>query len=89
MSGSNKTIRRLTILGGLLSAFVLIDGVVLLVTGGLSSDATPVFPMLGGTFSATRSSGTSLIIMGALLAVVTFAGWWKLGRRPRDAGHDR
>ena len=85
MSGNYRTIRRFTILGACLSAFVLLDGVVLLVTGGLSSDATPVFPMLGGSFNATRSSGTSLLIMGVLLAVITFAGWWKLGRRLRDA----
>ncbi len=89
MSGGNKTIRRFTILGACVSAFVLIDGVVLLVTGGLSSDATPVFPVLGGSFSATRSSGTSLLIMDVLLAVITLVGWWKLGRRPRDAEHDR
>lgn len=89
MSRRTKSVRRFTILGACVSAFVLIDGVILLVTGGLSSDATPVFPVLGGSFSATRSSGTSLVIMGVLLAVITLVGWWALGRRPRDAEDDR
>lgn len=85
MTGSYKTVRRFTILGGCVAAFVLIDGLVLLVTNGLSSDATPVFPMLGGGFSKTHSSGASLIILGIILAVVSFAGWWTLGRRLRAA----
>jgi hypothetical protein len=89
MSRRTKSVRRFTILGACVSAFVLIDGIILLVTGGLSSDATPVFPVLGGSFSATRSSGTSLVIMGVLLAVITIVGWWALGRRPRDAEDDR
>jgi hypothetical protein len=89
MSRRTKSVRRFTILGACVSAFVLIDGVILLLTGGLSSDATPVFPVLGGSFSATRSSGTSLVIMGVLLAVITLVGWWALGRRPRDAEDDR
>jgi hypothetical protein len=54
---------------------------VLFLTGGLNSDATPVFLFLGGSFAnANRSSGTNLLILGVLLTAVTFAGWWRIGR---------
>ncbi len=85
MNGSYKTVRRFTIVGGCVSAFVLIDGLFLFITGGLNSDATPVFPMFGGSFNANRSSGTSLLILGVMLAAVSFFGWWTLGRRLRGA----
>jgi hypothetical protein len=82
----SKSSKRLVILGAVLAAFVLIDGIVLAATGGLSSDATPIFPVLGGPFAKTRSSGTSLIIIGALLALLTAAGGWLLARRGRRRG---
>jgi hypothetical protein len=81
-------VRRLSIVGGCVSAFVLVDGLFLFVTGGLNSDATPVFPMFGGSFSANRSSGTSLLILGVMLAAVSFFGSWTLGRRLRAAERD-
>jgi hypothetical protein len=89
VTGSYKTVRRMTILGAVLAAFLLVDGFVLFLTGGLNGDATPVFLFLGGSFAnANRSSGTNLLIMGVLLALVTFAGWWWLGRplRARERG---
>ncbi len=64
MTGSHTTVRRFCVVGALGSAFMLIDGLVLLITNGLHSDATQVFPVLGGAFSKTRASGTSLIILG-------------------------
>ncbi len=89
VTGSYKTVRRMTIVGAVLAAFLLVDGFVLFLTGGLNGDATPVFLFLGGSFAtANRSSGTNLLIMGALLALVTFAGWWWLGRPLRARERD-
>lgn len=86
VTGSYRTVRRFTIIGAVVSAFLVIDGLVLFATGGLNSDATPVFPVFGGSFaSANRSSGTNLLIMGVLLALVTFVGWWRIGRPLRAA----
>jgi hypothetical protein len=61
---NTRSLRRFLILAAVLATAVLADGIVLAVTGGLSSDATPVFPVLGGSFAKTRNSGTSLIIIG-------------------------
>lgn len=83
MTGSYKVVRRFTIAGGLAATAVLIDGLVLLFTNGLSSDATPVFPVLGGVFSRTRSSGASLVILAAIMIALTLVGRWTLGRRLR------
>jgi hypothetical protein len=86
VTGSYRTVRRFTLVGAALSAFLVIDGLVLFATGGLSSDATPVFPVLGGSFaSASRSSGTNLIIIGVIMSLVTLAGWWRIGRPLRAA----
>ena len=81
VTGSYKTVRRLTIIGAVVSGFLLIDGLLLFLTNGLNSDATPVFLFLGGSFAnANRSSGTNLLILGVLLTAVTFVGWWRVGR---------
>ncbi len=84
--GSYKTAFRMTMIGAVISAFLLIDGLVLFLTGGLNGDATPVFPVFGGSWANdNRSSGTSLLIIGVMMAVVTFAGWWRLARPLRAA----
>jgi hypothetical protein len=83
----DRLLRRLTIFGAVVGAFVLIDGLVLFFTHGLSTDATPVLPVLGGSFAKTRSSGVSVIILGVVLVALTLTGRWWLGRRLRpDAG---
>ncbi len=74
-----KVLRRLTIFGLLIGAFVFIDGLVLLFTNGLTSDATPIFPVLG--FAKTRSSGASVVILGVAILVLTVVGRWWMGRR--------
>lgn len=85
-TGSYKTAFRMTMVGVVISAFLLIDGLVLFFTGGLNGDATPVFPVFGGSWANdNRSSGTSLLIIGVLMAIVTFAGWWRLARPLRTS----
>ncbi len=78
-----RVVKRMTIIGALLTAFFLIDGLVLFLTGGLSADAGPVFPWLGGVFTKNRSSGTGLLIIGVLSLVVLLTGWFTYGRRVR------
>lgn len=79
-----KTLIRAMILGCLGAAFILIDGLVLFLTGGLSSDAGPLFPWLGGAFaSKNRSSGTGLLVIGVFLVVVLAIGWFTYGRQLR------
>lgn len=80
-----RPLRRFLILAAVLATLVLIDGIVLAVTGGLGGDATPVFPVLGGSFAKTRNSGTSLIIIGVLMEMVTLTAWLVLSRRARQA----
>lgn len=82
MTGT-RPLRRFLILAAILAAAVLADGIVLAATNGLSSDATPVFPVLGGSFAKTRNSGTSLIILGVLMELVIVAAWFVMGRRAR------
>jgi hypothetical protein len=87
--GSYKTAFRMTMVGAVISAFLLIDGIVLFLTGGLNADAQPVFPVFGGSFANdNRSSGTSLLIIGVLMTVVTFVGWWRIARPLRAAERD-
>lgn len=79
-----KIVRRAMVVGSLLAAVILIDGFVLFLTNGLNSDAAPIFPWLGGVWaSKNRSSGTGLLVMGALLVVVLLVGWFAYGRRVR------
>jgi hypothetical protein len=90
MRMSQKSLRRFLIVAAVLSALLLIDGIVLKATNGLSSDSTPVLPVLGGSFAKTHNSGTSLIVLGALMALLTLLGWWTRARRQRGtqtAGH--
>ena len=84
MTQRYKMVRRLTIAGSVVAALLLVDGLILFFTNGLSSDATPVFPVLGGTFAKTHSSGTSLIIMAVMRGIVLAVGWFGLGRKLRD-----
>jgi len=83
MTPRYEMVRRLTIIGSVVAALLLVDGLILFFTNGLSSDATPVFPVLGGTFSKAHSSGTSLIIMAVMLGIVVAVGWFGLGRKLR------
>lgn len=81
-----KILVRAMILGCLGAAFILIDGLVLFATGGLSSDAGPLFPWLGGAFAnKNRSSGTGLLVIGVMLLVVLAIGWFTYGRKMRAA----
>ena len=80
-----RRLRRFLIVAAALASLVLIDGIVLAATNGLGQDATPVFPVLGGSFSKTRNSGTSLIILGILMELVTLTAWLVLSRRARQA----
>ncbi len=85
-TGSYKTAFRMTMVGAAISALLLIDGLALFITGGLNSDAAPLFPVFGGSWANdNRSSGTSLLVIGVLLAIVTFVGWWRLARPLRAA----
>jgi hypothetical protein len=84
----DRLLRRLTIFGAIIGAFVLIDGLVLFFTHGLSTDATPVLSVLGGSFSKTRSSGVSVIVLGVVLVALTLLGRCWLGRRLRPGGGD-
>jgi len=77
---TRKALRRFAIFGAVIGAFVFIDGLVLLLTNGLGSDATPVLPVLGGSFVKTRSSGASVVILGVVIIVLTLVGRWWLGR---------
>ena len=81
---NRRVLRRLTIFGFLIGTFVFVDGLVLLFTNGLGTDASPIFPVLG--FSKTRSSGASVVILGVLILVLTAAGRWWMGRRGPQEG---
>jgi hypothetical protein len=85
MSGNWTVVRRMTILGAVLTLFFLVDGLVLLLTNGLGSDAGPVFPWLGGSFTKNRSSGAGLLIIGVIALLVMLVGWFAYGRRVRAA----
>ena len=78
-----RVVKRMTILGVVVTAFCLVDGLVLFLTNGLRSDAGPLFPWLGGVFTKNRSSGTGLLVIGALGVVVMLVGWFTYGRRVR------
>lgn len=78
-----KTVRLFTIIAAFLAGFLLVDGLALFATGGLSADAGPVFPWLGGTFTKNHSSGTGILIIGALAVAVLVIGWFTYGRRVR------
>lgn len=78
-----RVVKRMTIVGALLTTFFLVDGLALFATGGLSGDAGPVFPWLGGAFTKNRSSGTGLLIIGVLALAVLLTGWFTYGRRVR------
>jgi hypothetical protein len=80
-----RVVKRMMIVGGVLTAFFLVDGLVLLLTDGLNSDAGPLFPWLGGVFSENRSSGAGLLIIGVLALIVLAVGWVAYGRKVRDA----
>ena len=89
-----RVVKRMTILGVVVVAFCLVDGLVLFLTNGLGSDAGPLFPWLGGVFTKNRSSGTGLLVIGALGVVVLAVGWFTYGRRVRaehlaEGGRDR
>jgi uncharacterized membrane protein len=76
MSTSYKTVFRLTMVATVITVLLFIDGIVLMATNGLQSDATNVFPVLGGSLgNATRTSGANIIIMAVIMAIVTVAGW--------------
>jgi hypothetical protein len=83
MGARYRVVKRMTIIGAVVVAFCLIDGLVLFLTNGLGSDAGPLFPWLGGVFTKNRSSGTGLLVIGALGVVVLAVGWFSYGRRLR------
>ena len=85
---NTRPLRRFLIFAAVLATAVLADGIILAATGGLSSDATPVFPVLGGSFAKTRNSGTSLIIIGVLMELVIMAAWIVTSRRARRSNGD-
>lgn len=85
---NTRPLRRFLILAAVFATAVLADGIILAATGGLRSDATPVFPVLGGSFAKTRNSGTSLIIIGVLFELVVVAAWVVMGRRARRTQGD-
>jgi len=78
-----RVVKRMMIIGAVIIAFCLVDGLVLFVTNGLGSDAGPLFPWLGGVFTKSRSSGAGLLVIGALGVVVLGVGWFTYGRRIR------
>jgi hypothetical protein len=76
VSSSYKAVFRLTVLATVTTALLITDGIVLMATNGLKSDATNVFPVLGGSLGGTtRTSGANILVMAAILALVTIAGW--------------
>ncbi len=81
--GNYVVVRRMTLLGIVMTAFFLVDGLVLFLTNGLTSDAGPIFPWLGGYFNSNRSSGTGLMIIGSISLVVVVVGWLAYGRNVR------
>ncbi len=83
MEARYRLVVRMTVVGVLVTAFCLVDGLVLLLTDGLRSDAGPLFPWLGGVFTKNRSSGAGLLVIGALGAIVMLVGWLTYGRRVR------
>ncbi len=87
MKGSYKgnyiAVRRTTILGLIMTGFLLVDGLVLLLTNGLTMDAGPLFPWLGGSFNSNRSSGAGLLVIAAIALVVMAVGWFAYGRKVR------
>lgn len=83
MGARYRVVKRMTVLGVIVTAFCLVDGLVLFLTNGLGSDAGPLFPWLGWVFTKNRSSGTGLLVIGALGVVVMGVGWFTYGRRVR------
>lgn len=72
-----RLVKRVMIFCGIVTALVLIDGMVLSFTNGLKTDAQPIFPWLGGVWaSKNRSSGFGLLIIGALAAAILLVGWF-------------
>ncbi len=82
--GNYIVVRRMMLLGVVMTAFFLVDGFVLFLTNGLTSDAGPVFPWLGGSFNSNRSSGTGLMIIGGISLAVVVVGWLTYGRSVRS-----
>jgi protein-S-isoprenylcysteine O-methyltransferase Ste14 len=78
---SRKALTRFAIAAAVIGAMLFVDGLVLSFTNGLKTDASPILPVLGGTFSKTRSSGASLIVLGVVLVVLALVGRWWLTRR--------
>ena len=82
---SPKALKRFSVTAVVIGIVVLVDGLVLLFTNGLKTTATPILPELGGSFSKTRSSGASLVVLGVAIVVLALVGWWWLSRRKKDA----
>lgn len=83
---SRKALTRFSIAAVVVGAVVFVDGLVLLSTDGLKTDASPILPVLGGSFSKTRSSGASLIVLGVVIVVMALVGRWWLSRRVEAVG---
>lgn len=81
----HRAARLVMIIGAAFSAFLLIDGLVLLLSNGLQKDATPLFGWLGGSFASNHSSGAALILIGVLLLIVLGGGWFANRRRAHAA----
>jgi hypothetical protein len=78
-----RVVVRMTIFGAIVIAFCLVDGLVLLLTNGLSSDSGPLFPWLSGVFAKNHSSGAGLLVIGLIGVVVIVVGWFTYGRKIR------
>ncbi len=82
--GNYLVVRRMTILGVVMTTFLVVDGLVLLLTNGLTMDAGPLFPWLGGSFNSNHSSGAGLLVIAAIALVVMAVGWFAYGRKVRE-----
>lgn len=81
-----RALRLVTLTGVGFSVFLLIDGIVLMLSNGLQSHAKPLFGWLGGSFANNHSFGTALIAIGMLLLIVLAVGWFA-NRRHAHAAH--
>lgn len=86
---TRKALWRFSIAAIIVGFAVFVDGLVLLFTDGLKTDASPILPVLGGMFSKTRSSGASLVVLGIAIVVLTLIGrWWLARKMPAEGTAD-